>query len=157
MSSKLSSLAFVAALSSLLALAGAGCTSTGQPASASFASVIIKGHTVQEIAAVTVQVFREAGYAGGFMGGNQMVFQREASKMTNLAYEGAVGSIYGAQVLIRVKAEIVKLGSDSQRLQCQAYIVKGAGDAFFEEEQRLTNVRSGPYRSLLKKVAEQLK
>lgn len=157
MSSKLHSLAFVAALSSLVALAGAGCKSAGQPASASFASVTINGHSVQEIANVTAQVFREAGYAGGSVGGRQMVFQKEGSRMTNLAYEGAIGSYYGAATLVRVKAEIVNLGGDSRRLQCEAYIVKNAGDAFFQEELRLTNVRSGPYRSLLKKVAEQLK
>jgi hypothetical protein len=156
MPSGLRSLASLATLFSLLALAGAGCSSPGKPASASFASVVIKGHTAQEIAGATVQVFGEAGYAGGVMGGNQLMFQREGSKMTNLAYEGAVGSFYGAQTLVRVKAEIVSLGGDMNRLQCQAYVVKGAGDAFFEEETRLTRLKAGPYRSLLNKVAERL-
>ena len=31
------------------------------------------------------------------------------------------------------------------------------GDAFFEEEVRLTNIRSAPYRSLLRKVKSELK
>jgi hypothetical protein len=77
--------------------------------------------------------------------------------MTNLAYEGVVGTHEGAQTLVRVKMDLVNLGSGSYRLQCQAYVVRGAGDAFFEEEQRLANVRSGPYQSLLNKVAKQLK
>jgi hypothetical protein len=59
--------------------------------------------------------------------------------------------------MVRVKVDIVSLSGDSQRLQCQAYIVRNAGDSFFEDEQRLANIRSGPYQSLLNKVAKQLK
>ena len=139
-----------------VALAGTGCGAF-KPGSASFASVAIKGHSSEEIARVTAQVFQEDGYVGGSMAGQAMVFQKEGSRMQNLAYEGVVDTHYGASTLVRVKVNIVMLGEDSRRLQCQAYIVKGAGDAFFEEEQRLANFRSGPYQSLLNKVAKQLK
>jgi hypothetical protein len=60
----------------------------------------------------------------------------------------------GSITLVRVKADVVSLGTDTFRLQCQAYVVRGAGDSFFEEEQRLANIRSGPYQSLLNKVAK---
>jgi hypothetical protein len=140
----------------LLALAGAGCGLT-KPGSASFASVTIKGHPPDEIAGVTAQVFQEDGYVGGSMKGHPMVFQKEGSRMTDMAYGGVADTFYGAKTLVRVKVDIVTLGADSHRLQCQAYVVKDAGDSFFEEEQRLTNVRRGPYQSLLNKVAKQLK
>ena len=129
-------------LAALLALAVAGCGAT-KPGSASFAAVTIHGHSAEEI-------------AGGTMG-KQIVFQKEGSRMTNLAYEGLVGTHEGAQTLVRVKMDLVKLGPEAYRLQCQAYIVRGAGDAFFEQEQRLANIRSGPYQSLLNQVAKQLK
>ncbi|HSU53522.1 MAG TPA: hypothetical protein VLT36_05650 [Candidatus Dormibacteraeota bacterium] len=76
--------------------------------------------------------------------------------MQSLAYEGVVNTHAGAATLNRVKTEIVPLGGESYRLQCQAYVVSGAGDAFFEEEKRLSNMRSAPYQMLLNKVASQL-
>ena len=140
-----------------LAFAGGGCRSLNKPASASFASVTIQNRSVEEIAAATAQVFGAAGYRGGMSGTTQMVFQREASRATVLSREGIVAAQAGAQTLIRVRLEIVALGEGSHRLQCQAFVVTGAGDSFFENEVRLSNLRSGPYRSLLNKVAKQLK
>ena len=146
----------VPALAALLALAGAGCGAT-KPGSASFASVVIKGHSPPEIARVTAQVFQEDGWVGGSMKGHPIVFQKEGSRMTDLAYGGVADTFYGAKTVVRVKMDLVSLGSDSHRLQCQAYIVKDPGDPFFSQEQKLANVRSGPYQSLLNKVAKQLK
>src|SRR5512134_2636012 len=128
-------------LSGLLALAVTGCGAT-KPGSASFASVTIKGHTPEEIWKTTVEVFQEDGYAAGNIG-DQIAFQKEGSRMTNLAYEGLAATHEGAQTLVRVKAQLVNLGAGAYRLQCQAYIVRdAAGDAFFQEEQRVANVRS---------------
>jgi hypothetical protein len=36
-------------------------------------------------------------------------------------------------------------------------MVRNAGDSFFEDESRLTNLRSRPYQNLLGKVAKRLK
>lgn len=77
--------------------------------------------------------------------------------MNNIAYEGLVGSHYGAQTLVRVKVSLVDVGAGAHRLQGQAYIVKDAGDKFFAEEQKLANVRSRPYQNLLDEVASRLK
>ena len=83
--------------------------------------------------------------------------QKEGSRGQNFAFEGFVGSHYGAQTLVRVRAEIVALAAGSHRLQCRAFIVTGAGDSFFEEEKPLSNMRSGPYQRLLDKVQASLK
>jgi hypothetical protein len=144
-----------ALLGVLLTLTVAGCGAT-KPSGASFASVTIKGRSSNEIAQVTAQVFQEDGYRGGSMKGHPMVFQKEGSRMTDVAYQGVADTYYGAQTVVRVKVDIVSLGGDSHRLQCQAYVVRNANDSFFQEEQRLANVRSGPYQSLLNKVAKQL-
>lgn len=141
-------------LSAVLALFVTGCGAT-KPASASFASVTIREQEPADIAKTTVAVFQDDGYKATSAGG-QLIFEKEASKLTNVAYEGVVGSHYGAQTLLRVKVTLVDLGASAYRLQCQAYIVKDAGDSFFAEEQKLANVRSGPYQRLLNEVAKRL-
>jgi hypothetical protein len=141
----------------LLAMTVTGCHSLNQPGSASFASVVIAGRSTTEIQDATAAVFRANGYAGHNNGSGQMVFEKEGTRANNLAYNGIVGTHYGAQTIVRVKTDLLDLGGGSQRLQCQAYMVRNAGDSFFEEEQRLANVRRGPYQTLLDEVAKRLK
>jgi hypothetical protein len=148
---------FVVWLSLLLLLAGAGCGSLGGPGSAGFASVTIKNHSEAEIAAATAQVFGADGYRGGRGGSGQMVFEKGASRATSLSREGVVGTAYGAQTINRVRVEIVSLSGGQYRLQCKAFMVTGGSDPFFQDEVPLANIRSGPYQSLLNKVAKQLK
>lgn len=138
-------------------LAGGGCGLFGGPNSASFASVTIQGHTDLEIANATIQVFHEDGYAGGSVPARNMTFEQEASRMSSVAYEGVVATQGGTKTLVRVRTEVVTLSGDKHRLQCHAFIVKNAGDSFFEDEQRLTNIRSRPYQNLLDKVADKFK
>jgi hypothetical protein len=141
----------------LLVLAGAGCGSLSGPGSASFASVTIKNHSAQEIAAACSQVFGADGYRGGVSGPGQMVFEKEASRATSFSREGLVETYYGAQTINRVRVEIVALSDGSFRLQCKAFMVSGGSDPFFQDEVPLANIRSGPYKLLLNKVSKQLK
>jgi len=148
---------FPAMISLGLLLAGVGCGSLGGPASASFASVTIQNHSLEEIVGATTKVFGAEGYIGGLQGPGKMVFQKEASRATTLSREGLVDTHYGARTVNRVRVEIDSLsGGSSYRLQCQAYVVRDAG-ALLEDEVRLTNLRGAPYQSLLNKVKKQLK
>jgi len=140
----------------VMAIAGTGCH-LGQPGSASFAAVVIEQRSPEEIQAAAVQVFQADGYTAHPNGSGQLLFEKEGTRANNLAYNGVVGTHYGAQTLVRVKTEIVALGGGAHRLQCQAYMVRNAGDSFFEDESRLSNLRSGPYQDLLDKVAKRLK
>ena len=142
-------------VSLLCGLFSTGCH-LGQPASASFASVTISGKSPAEIRDATIAVFQEHGYRV-FASSQGLTFEKEGTKGNSIAYDGFVGSHYGAVTIIRVRAELVNLGNGSQRLQCQTYMVSGAGDSFFEEEHRLANFRSGPYQDLLDEVAKRLK
>jgi hypothetical protein len=148
---------FSAVMCLLLGLASSGCRSLSGPGSASFASVTISNHTAEEIAKATAQVFGAEGYRGGPSGPGQMIFQREASRATTMSREGLVATHEGAQTMIRVRAEIVELAGGTFRLQCKAFTVTGGSDPFFQDEVALTNIRSGPYQSLLNKVAKELK
>ena len=134
------------------------CSSTGKPASASFASVVIQNRSLSEIASATTAVFQTEGYTryGGAADG-EMTFEREASKGKQMAYSGLGGSYYDEAVNERIRAEIVSLGADSYRLQCKAYIIRSADSAFHQEEVPLSNLRSRPYQKLLNQVAERLK
>lgn len=153
---KIHILLYVAVTSVWLVLSGTGCSSLGKPSSASFASVTIENHSAEEIISATTQVFGADGYTGGMRGSGKMVFEQEASRGTTLSREGLYATQQGARTVNRVKVEIVPLsGGSSYRLQCQAYIVRDAG-ALLEDEVRYTNLRSGPYQSLLNEVKKQL-
>lgn len=137
-------------------LFSSGCSSVSGPASASFASVTIKGHTSEQIRTTTVAVFREKGYQA-LSSGETMVFDREGSRAETISRDGLVAAQGGARTIVRMRVEIVALDAGSHRLQGQTYMVSGAGDSFFEEEHRLTNIRSRPYQNILDEVAKRLK
>ena len=140
----------------LLAWLAAGCR-TGEPTSSSFASVVIKGKSTDEICKTAASVFQEDGYQVASLAPQNMVFQKEGSRGQSLAYSGVVDTHYGGGTVVRVRAQLVDLGAGGQRLQCKAYMVQNAGDSFFEDESALLNIRSRPYQKLLNKVADRLK
>ena len=139
----------------MIAMLGSGCHSS-QPSSASFASVVIHNHSLAEVQQTTAQVFRENGYFSAVTGPNTMLFEREGSRANDIAYNGIAGSYYGEKSKVRVRGEVVELGGNSWRLQCQAFMVRNAGDSFFEEESRLTQLRAGPYQRMLNETAKRL-
>jgi hypothetical protein len=138
-------------------LFGTGCRSMSGPGSSSFASVVIPHRSAAEVQAATQQVFGENGYWRGASGPGQMVFETEGSRANTLARDGLAAAQAGARTLVRVRVDLEGLGDGSHRLECQAFMVSGAGDSFFEEEHRLTNIRSRPYQKLLNEVAKRLK
>lgn len=131
-----------------------GCRGMNKPASASFASVEIKHKTVDQIQEACVAVFKEDGYSVASSAPNNMIFEREGSRMNQLAYGGLIED---RGVWVRAVAEIVSLSADTHRLQCKAYIVRHYGDSFFEEQTRLSNLRRGPYQRLLRQVVKRLR
>jgi hypothetical protein len=137
------------------ALVSGGC-SLGKPASASFASVVIANRSVEEIQRTAMSVFQGDGYSAIPGSGNTLVFEKEGTRADSLAYNGVVDTHYGAQTVVRFRTDIVDLGGGSLRLQGQAFMVRNANDAFFEDENRLSNFRSGPYQKLLDEVAKRL-
>ena len=139
----------------LLAILATGCRSG--PASASFASVTIKDKTPQEICQAAASVFQEDGYAVGSLNPSSLLFQKEGSRGQSLAYGGAVDTYYGSSTVVRVRGQLVDLGAGTYRLQCKAFMVRKAGDSFFEDESPVANIRSRPYQNLLDKVAKKLK
>lgn len=141
----------------LLALVAISCGTTGGPASASFASVTITNRTPEQIRVAAAKVFRAEGYEAYQQTPTKWVFEREASRLETISRDGLIAAQSGARTMERVRTELVDLGLGTYRLQSEAFMVSGAGDAFFENEVRKTNMRSGPYRSIMKKIGEELK
>lgn len=132
-----------------------GCSSL--PNSASFASVVIKNRSAEQISDTTVAVFAAGGYTGFATGLGQLIFTKEGSRLNTISRDGLYAAQQGASTFVRVEAELVELGPGSHRLQCRAFMVSGAGDSFFEEKHPLANFRSRPYQKLLNEVARRLK
>ncbi len=133
----------------------AGCSSLNKPASASFASVVIKGSTAKRICDITTEVFHENGYSGGRVNELNLVFTREGSRLETISRDGLMAAQEGKSTLVRVRAELVNLGGGSYRLQCQTFMVIDAGGPF-EEEARLLDIRSRPYQKMLDEAAWRL-
>ena len=142
-------------VAALLIIGAAGCH-LGQPNSSSFASVIIENRPEAEIATATTRVFGADGWRGGPSTSDRMVFEKEASRGTSMSRSGIYATQQGASSIYRVKVKTVQLAGGAHRLQAEAFVVSDAGDSFWEDEVRLTNMRSGPYQDLLNKVAAQL-
>jgi hypothetical protein len=141
----------------LMAMAFAGCRSADMSSAASFASTVISGRTSDEIERASTAVFRAEGYSVIQAYGGDMVFEKDASRTSQIAYSSVGGGFYGEQVKDRVKAQIVPLAGGRYRLECKAFIVRRADSEFYTEEVPLTNIRSRPYQKLLNQVASQLK
>jgi hypothetical protein len=149
----LSSLFLGCILLAFCTLAGGGCKSTSKPASASFASVTITGNTPGQISGVAVDVFHANGYKVAQREPDNLVFEKEGSKMNNFAYGNWLGDV---PVWIRVKAAVVQIGEMTYRLQCSAYMVRDIRSST-EEEVALSNLRSGPYQKMLDDVGARLR
>jgi hypothetical protein len=127
-----------------------GCRSSS--GSSGFASVEIRGHTTDEIRQTAVAVFREDGYALSSANGSRLVFERNGSSLNRMAY----GS-YGNDVMLRVRLETEWVTAGSYRLNCEAWMVRHAGDRILEDEQELARVRRAPFQKLLDETARRLK
>jgi len=131
-----------------------GCKSLNEPDSASFASVRIQGHTVEQIRAATVVVFQQEGFTAKGVRSAELVFEREGSRWDQIAYGSWVNE---APVWLRVRASVVPLAAETFRLQCLAYKVLNKGDPLAEEQVRIGHSHRKPYQELLDKVPGQLK
>src|SRR5262245_55354766 len=93
----------------LLATAFCGCRST-EPGSTSFASVTITNRSPEQIRRATEQTFRADGYQGYTSPSGEMVFEKQGSRMSQLAYGGLIATQQGNQTWVRVRVNLADLG-----------------------------------------------
>jgi hypothetical protein len=142
----------VCLLSFICVSGGNGCHSPDKPASSSFASVTITGNTPGQIRDAAIEVFRADGYKVTQREPSRLVFEKEGTRMNNVAYGSWVG---GTPVWVRVKGSIAPAGEMTHRLQCTAFMVQDFGGPT-EEEIPVTHFHRAPYQKLLDEVAKRL-
>ncbi len=139
----------------VLCCLAAGCHTTDNPNAAEAAekgtaSVQIKGNTPGQIAAAAAEVFQSHGYLRtGKRTGNNLIFEKPGSKLSNLAYGNWIGDV---PIWTRVKVSIIPTGEARYTLLCIAYNVRDRGGAT-EEEMKISKMSSGRYQKLLNEVA----
>jgi hypothetical protein len=134
-----------------LGLGAVSCSSTRE-GSKPFAAVTLRGHDSLTIRRAVEAVFSEEGYVDASRRGSWR-YERGTSKMGQLLHGGWFDD---DGVRERVKLNLIPLSEGVYRLEAEAVMVRDAGDSFFEEEARMTRLKSGPYRKLLEEVEEQL-
>ena len=132
-------------------LALAGCKTNSNPNAAYFASVELHGNTPGQIAQVARAVFEDHDFFVARHTYTELIFEKQASKMDNLAYGNWIAD---KPVWLRIRAQIVPISEAHFRLQCRPFLVLDKNEVM--EEEIKPNFRAGPYQKLLDEVALRL-
>jgi len=136
----------------LLLVALTACRST-QPASASFASVLVTGSSPAQASEMIQQVFHEQGFITARASFSHIVLEKEGSGWNNFVYGNWTDK---SPTWIRVKADVVPISQTVLRLQCNAFMLRDRL-GLTEEEIKISNMRAGKYQKLLDEAARRLK
>jgi hypothetical protein len=140
---------FTAACVSLLV--GVGCISQSKSETGGFLTVVVHARTHEAVSDTTALVFRENGYRVVQNGWGKLVFEKEGSTMEKFAY----ASLMDGAAWIRVKVSLFDVSSDTFRLECQGFAVRGKGEAL-EEEVKLTSFSRGHIKDMMKEIEKRL-
>ena len=137
----------------VLALLALGCRSPHSQISDSMAAVMVENRPREVIVAATRNVFREHAYQTLRDGPDEYVFEKPGTAMNTAVY----GDLSGEQVWVRVKVNVQELNPNQTLVECDAYIIRGHSNSFFEEEQKLPKFSGGPYQELLDQIKGRLR
>lgn len=137
----------------LMSILFCGCHSTQKSASSSFASIEIRNKNPVQIRQAALDIFHEHDYKAPVATLAKMVFEKEGTTFDNASYGNWMG---GTPIWIRIKLKVLPMAEDVYELQCMAFYVRDKGRAAFEEEIKVSNMRSRPYQKLLDEVAQRL-
>lgn len=144
---------FLLSLSSLLYvfLLG-GCLTSSVATSGGPGAMTVQNTNVGAIMDAARAVFADSGYTlSGTDFPNGLSFDRPAGTMGKLLY----GS-YGVTTTYRVTLHIVQIpGTNDYRLSTRVARVSDAGQAGFEDSQKMLSLWSGEFKPLLRKIAAQ--
>jgi len=134
----------------------AGCQTVGGTSGdgKDLAAVSLKADSLQQVKQATLLVFAQKGYALDFDSAKQLVFAKRASTGSNILYGGWPG--IDPPVEDRVQLYIAEDGPGEFTLHCDAYVVSGSGQGFFEEKRPVYKTRASAYRKLLEDVKKQI-
>ncbi len=122
-----------------------------EQARGSLAAVVIRGQPRATVCDTLDAVFVAAGFRRGKAKGEQLVFERPASRGQRAAY----GNWMGGEVLVRMRIDLQLQGKDEFFVTCRSFVVREGG-SLGEDEQPLARTRMREFRPLLDEVANRL-
>lgn len=134
----------------LVLLAGvlAGCKTNDTAHTGNQASVIITGHTKEEIQQTTIAVFKSDGYTQVA----DLVFEKEGSKWDTVTY----GSLGSKSVWIKIRVSLTSKGEGRNALGCDVYAVDNHGEGFMESERKLAFAKGDECKEILDQIKQRL-
>ncbi len=106
----------------------AGCKTNDEAHSGRMASVVVSGHTREQIQQALAAVF----LANGFVKMGDLTFEKPGSAWETANYGGWSSS----RVWIRMRTEIVPMATGQFELGCDAFVVEGHGVPGVEVERK---------------------
>ncbi len=131
-----------------LAFVVAGCKTTDTAHDGSLASVVINGHTADEVRQTTIEVFGWNGYKQA----SDLTFEKKGTQWDRMAY----GSWLADSVWIKIRVQITSRGEFSQVLGCDAYIVEDRNEGVMEDERKLKFMRADECKKILDQIQRRL-
>lgn len=138
----------------LIGSVGVGCKTADTADSGDQASVLISGHSEDEIRQAAATVFIGNQFQAAPSAVRELVFERKASHSSNFLYGGWLGADEG--LWERVKLTFLPKGDDTFVVGLNAYLVAYHGQGFFEEEKKRSRVHRSSYGKLLQAIQEKL-
>lgn len=134
----------------LLALAFvlAGCKTTDMAHDGSLASVVINGHTADEVRQTTIEVFGWNGYQQV----SDLTFEKKGTKWDVATYGGWMAD----SVWIKIHVQITTKAELWQVLGCDAYIVENHGEGIMQDERKLKYMRADECKKILDQIQRRL-
>jgi hypothetical protein len=131
-----------------LVLALAGCKSTDAAKQGYGASIIVFGHTEEEVRRTTIEVFEWNKYSQT-VGLN---FERKGSKWDTAKY----GGLSGNPVWIKISVEIVTQPEGSVVVGADAYVIEDRDSSFMSSDRKLPFGKSDECKKILDQIKQRL-
>ncbi|HMP84988.1 MAG TPA: hypothetical protein PKA41_20040 [Verrucomicrobiota bacterium] len=132
----------------ILALVFSGCKSTDSAKQGYGASVVIVGHTVEEIRRTAIEVFEWDGYTQA----TGLNFEKKGSKWDTAKY----GGLSGNPVWIKISVEIVPQADASVIVGADAYVIEDRDSTFMNSERKLPYGKNDESRKILDQIKRRL-
>lgn len=110
------------------------------------ASILVSNSSPGAVSGATIDVFENNGYKLARRDKELLVFEKQASKMSDLAY----GNWTESRVWSRVKVTVKPDGENAVQLHCTGFLVRDKGGA---TEEEIKPYGRGPYQKLMDEVA----
>jgi hypothetical protein len=126
----------------------AGCKTTDAAGDGSAASVVIYGHTAEEVRQTTTEVFGWNGYTQVA----DLTFEKQGTKWDKVTYGG-----WGVDtVWFKMRVRLTSKAENSQVLGCDVFLVEKNSDDFMNSERKLEFAKADECKKILDQIKQRL-